>query len=79
MLPILRKCLKHKHLPAKPAKTGAKNHNVLDVLIYAGIRLTNYHNSSTGRRISKMRRVAGVGGGVLQHGVNRRRHGGGPD
>jgi hypothetical protein len=44
MLQILRKFLEHKHLPAKPAKTGAKNHNVLDVLIYAGIRLTNYHN-----------------------------------
>jgi len=33
MLKIFRKFLEHKHLPEKPAKTGAKNHNVLDVLI----------------------------------------------
>jgi hypothetical protein len=44
MLNIFRKFLKHKHLPTKPAQTGAKNHNVLDVVIYTGIRLTYYHN-----------------------------------
>jgi hypothetical protein len=33
MLRIVRKRLKHKHLPAKAAKTGAKKHNVLDALI----------------------------------------------